>query len=389
MIDLVHLLITAGDGGDGKVSLHREKYVTKGGPDGGHGGDGGSVVLVGSKHINTLKDFSGKKEIVAPRGTKGGRNKMFGPAAEDMVIEVPLGTVVWLTAENEASARRRRKYDAEHILSRGEVEFEEYSVQRPTENPDTRDKDALQPLKKKLRLAEITEDGQRVVLAQGGFGGRGNIAFKSSVRTTPLIAEYGTFGERREITLELKLLADVGLVGYPNAGKSTLLAKITRANPKTASYPFTTIEPNLGVLSFPGGRDVIVADIPGLIEGASEGKGLGLDFLRHVENCRALVFVLFLEEAVVSDEGLSDQQKADLVWTQYQALRAELKTYQAGMLEKPALLTLNKIDIYSEPLLSAIEKRFQKEGETLHAFSGFTGDRLSEILQNLDKLTAL
>lgn len=385
MIDLISLTILAGNGGNGKVSFHREKYVLKGGPDGGHGGDGGSVVLIGTRRFNTLKHYAGKKEIVAEPGVKGGRRKKSGAGGEDIVMEVPLGTVVWLEAENNSSASRREKYGIEHIFTRREARFETYSVQIETGNPNQRPEDAPQPLLQRAKLITITKEGQRVILAQGGFGGRGNIAFKSSSNTTPLEAEYGTFGEQKRVTLELKLLADIGLVGYPNAGKSTLLSKLTRAHPKIANYPFTTLEPNLGVINFPTG-DLVVADIPGLIEGASKGKGLGLDFLRHVENTRVLIFVLFLEESVVSDEGLTDQAKAEMVWEQYQHLQVELKEYQAEMLKKPSIISLNKTDIYAKELTEAIEKRFKKEQQTIHPFSGFTGTGLPELTEEISEI---
>lgn len=387
MIDLISLLITAGDGGDGKISFHREKYVPKGGPDGGVGGDGGSVVLVGTRRFNTLKHFAGKKEILASSGERGGRRKKTGAKGEDTVIEVPLGTVVWLAAESENSALRARKYGIEHTFTRGEVEFERYFVQKATENPVQREKLALQPVEPRRQLIVMTQEGQRVVLAQGGFGGRGNMAFKGPANTTPLEAEYGTFGERKAVTLELKLLADIGLVGYPNAGKSTLLSKVTKAHPKIANYPFTTIEPNLGVLNTPQG-DLVLADIPGLIEGAHEGKGLGRDFLRHIENCRVLVFVLFLEESVVSDDSLSAAQKAEMVWQQYQQLVAELREYRAEMLQKPSLIALNKIDIYSPELVTVMEKRFADEKLQLVPFSGFTGAGLQEVTAQITERAA-
>jgi GTP-binding protein len=199
-------------------------------------------------------------------------------------------------------------------------------------------------------------------------------------------AELGTLGEQKTVTLELKLLADIGLVGLPNAGKSTLLSKITRANPKTADYPFTTLEPNLGVLTLPEGKDLVVADIPGLIEGAHQGKGLGHDFLRHIENTLALVFVLFLEESVVFDEDLTAEQKADLVWAQYQQLQTELREYQVDLLAKPSLIALNKIDLYPAELVTAIEKEFKKTGKEIYAFSGFTGEGLIVLINKLARL---
>ncbi len=389
MIDLVSLLVKAGDGGHGRVSFRREKYVPKGGPDGGQGGSGGDVRLVGSSRVNTLKHYAGKKEIVAQNGAAGGVRQKTGADADDIVLEVPVGTTVWLLAENQASYKRREKYSPEHHLTRGEVTFEQYHLAQEGQGIPPREEDELQPLAEgaeKIQLAEITEAGQEIILCQGGFGGRGNVSFKASTNTTPLQAEYGTFGEQKKISLELKLLADIGLVGLPNAGKSTLLSKITRANPKTADYPFTTIEPNLGVLNLAEGRDLVVADIPGLIEGASQGKGLGHDFLRHIENSQALIFVLFLEESVVSDEGLNDEKRAELVWEQYQQLRTELKEHNPELLAKPSLVSLNKLDLYSPELVAAIEKRFTTENLKLHVFSGFTGKGLEELLSSVAHL---
>jgi len=387
MIDLVKLTLIAGDGGHGRISFRHEKYAPKGGPDGGHGGDGGNIVLRASGHFNTLKHYMGKKEITAGVGETGGRRQKTGERGEDIILEVPLGTVVFLENENHQGLIRRKKYGVSHLLNRNEIEFDKYFTEKEGQGIPFRDADSLLGLDEgKLELVTFTEAGQEVVICQGGFGGRGNTSFKGSTNTTPLEAEYGTFGEKKVITLELKLLADIGLVGYPNAGKSTLLSKITKANPKTANYPFTTIKPNLGVLSLADGRDVVVADIPGLIEGASEGKGLGLDFLRHIENSKMLLFILFLPEEVVSDTNLSDEEKADQVWNQYQALRQELKQYHPALLEKPFLVSLNKIDIYSDELRQAIVNKFVKEKQTLQIFSGFTGDGLSEIKQQIADL---
>ena len=261
-----------------------------------------------------------------------------------------------------------------------------YVAQKETEQPSSPDVGELKFLPEKIKLVEILEEGQKVVLCQGGFGGRGNVSFKSSINTTPLEVEYGSTGEHKKVVLELKLLADIGLVGYPNAGKSTLLSKITRANPKTADYPFTTIEPNLGVLTLPEGKDLVVADIPGLIEGAHSGKGLGYDFLRHIENTRVLLFILFLEENIVSDVNVTSKTKADLVWQQYQHLCSELTAYQTEMLQKPSLIALNKIDIYPAELIKAITSRFQKAQQTILPFSGFTGEGLAELTKQVASL---
>jgi len=385
MIDLVKLTILAGDGGHGRVSYRREKYVLKGGPDGGFGGDGGSVIVRATKKINTLKHFSGKKEIVAKAGEIGGRRKKSGEKAADVILEVPVGTVIWLEAENKISSYRRKKYGVEYPLNRSEVAGEKYFVEKEGQGIPFRPVEELIPVEKQA-LFTFTEADQEVILCQGGFGGRGNISFKSGSNTTPLEAEYGTVGEKKVIIFELKLLADLGLVGYPNAGKSTLLSKITKANPKTANYPFTTIEPNLGVLSLSEGRDVVVADIPGLIEGASEGKGLGLDFLRHIENSQALLYVLFLEEAKLAEASLSNEDKAELVWHQYELLQKELRTYHQALLEKPYLVSINKLDIYDKALQTALVARFKQAGVEVNLFSGFTGVGLGELTKKIEQI---
>ncbi|MFZ5376871.1 MAG: Obg family GTPase [Patescibacteria group bacterium] len=478
MIDLVKLSLIAGNGGNGRVSFRREKFVPKGGPDGGNGGNGGSIVFRGSRGMNTLRHLAGVREIVAQPGQPGGKKKMEGAKAPDTIVEVPVGTVIWLVAENGVSLRRRRR------LGWGEAEFEERikesiidesfaknldsSVKKASFNSSKDNKEGLVPklrrddveiskyyLEKEgqgipylepdeqsvaeelanidfsvgsamldrdeteleggesataasestidqsrikqfifgqqtipaLRLIEITEVGQEVVVCQGGFGGRGNETFKGPSKTTPLEAEYGSQGERKEVVVELRLLADVGLVGLPNAGKSTLLSKITKANPKVANYPFTTLEPNIGILNtnFQGVKDLVVADIPGLIEGASQGKGLGLDFLRHVENCSTLMFVLYLEEALVFDESLSDKEKAQQLWNQYQILKKELAEYHPDLLKKPAILTLNKIDIYSSELIDAINNIFSEQDMILIPFSGVTGQNMDKVVEAMTK----
>jgi len=432
MIDLVKLTLIAGNGGHGRVSFRREKYVPKGGPDGGNGGDGGSIILRGNKGLNTLKQFSHAKKMKAEDGEFGGGRKKWGPKGEDIVIEVPIGTVVWLLDENEISLRRRKRIGLEHIFKRADVRFEKYYLEKEGQRIPEREEDklskemdgetnfdqdvsetkkakqALMKMKKE-KLIEVEKDGQEIVLCQGGFSGRGNDTYKSSVNQVPLEADYGTFGEIKEVIFELRLLADVGLVGFPNAGKSTLLSKVTKAHPKIANYPFTTIEPNLGIMDV-GIRDkkvkeedvsaktsLIMADLPGLIEGASEGKGLGHDFLRHVEHCSVLLYVLYLDENVVFDESLSNGEKAKIVWKQYQDLKKELEQYEeekkkwmedsddklSDLLSKPYVLSLNKIDIYTKELIDAISKLFTKKDEYLMSFSGVTGEGLDELKKKL------
>lgn len=385
MIDLVKLKLVAGNGGDGKVSYHREKYVPKGGPDGGDGGDGGSILIRSKAGMTTLRDYAGSKVIQAERGTNGGRRKRFGEKGSDQILEVPVGTVINLLAENQIAARRRNNtlLSAEAV-SGGKYYLEDENQGIPSRDPD----DELQQLPEKIALFTFTEPDQEFLVCQGGRGGRGNVHFKSSTKTTPLEAEYGGFAEQKLVEFELKLLADVGLVGFPNAGKSTFLSKVTRANPKIANYPFTTIEPNLGIMYLGPGQEkeeLVIADIPGLIEGASEGKGLGLDFLRHIENCQRLMYVLYLDEAVAFDDGQSDIHKARLLWQQYEQLRQELHNYKPQLLEKPAIVTLNKIDLYTNQQIELFRSHFIDKDVNLIFFSTVTGQGLVEIKKALSE----
>ena len=241
-IDLAEIYVKAGDGGDGIVSFHREKYVPAGGPDGGDGGDGGNLIFLADKNLRTLADFRYKRHYKAERGEDGGKRRCSGKKGEDLIIKVPCGTLV-------------------------------------------KDKETG------LILADITRDGQMEIVARAGKGGKGNVHFATATRQVPNFARNGTPGEERWVILELKLLADVGLIGFPNVGKSTLLSMVSSAKPKIANYHFTTLSPNLGVISMGESESFVMADIPGLIEGAHEGVGLGHDFLRHVERTRILIHV--------------------------------------------------------------------------------------------------
>ena len=285
MLDRASICVRGGHGGNGSASFRREKYVPKGGPDGGDGAPGGDVVLVATRQLHDLSHFRHKHHFRAAAGGHGrGANKR-GAVGAELEVKVPVGTEV---------------HDAE-----GEL------------------------------LGDLVREGQRLLVARGGEGGRGNVNFKSSTRRAPNFAEHGLEGEELWLTLTLKLLADVGLVGLPNAGKSSLLAALTRARPKIASYPFTTIEPNLGVLRLPGG-DVVLADIPGLIEGASEGAGLGHRFLAHIERTALLLYVL-------------DGGEGPEAWPQALAtVRAELGAFREGLLQRPALVVVNKADLLDE-----------------------------------------
>lgn len=410
MIDLVKLILVAGDGGRGRVSFLRLRKVPKGGPDGGDGGNGGHVIIRGNKNLATLKHFQGKVLYEANDGVAGDKRKKIGAKGESLILEVPIGTSVGVVAENDIAKKRRTFVGINTLLKRDAVRMQKFHLERegaqiPEQyyqtlqvlgtdeevEPDVQE--ILQATKKvePTIVAEITEDGQEIVICQGGFGGRGNERFKSSINTTPLEAEFGSEGEKRAVVLELKLLADVGLVGFPNAGKSTFLSVVTKARPKIANYQFTTIEPNLGVITYDdagedGLNELVVADIPGLIEGASEGKGLGHDFLRHVENTRVLMFVLALDETEAFDTTITDSDRAELLVDQFNKLKLELEKHSNLLEDKNYLVTINKSDFYSPELIEVIKKRFEAESVVVHFFSGATQTGLSEIKAELRKL---
>ncbi len=414
---MVTLKLQAGDGGHGKVSFRREKYVPKGGPDGGRGGDGGHVIIRGSAALTTLNHFAGVTEVLAEPGGNGGSRKKIGGRGESVVIEVPLGTIVWEIAENPVAAYRRAHVGFESLTPRDEIHKQQYETtlddmgipyRAPLDLklviPEGLLKEdyvvsgklfkQLQDGNHLVRLIEIAEAGQEVIICQGGLGGRGNESFKSGSLTTPLIAEYGAFAESRVVILEQRLLADVGLVGFPSAGKSTLLSVVTKARPKIAAYPFTTLEPNLGILTSSevvehqpgvrtGAREIVLADIPGLIEGASDGKGLGIDFLRHIENTTVLLLVLALDETTIFDESLTPEQKATVLWKQYEILRGELEKHSPALIEKAQCLSINKIDVYAEELRLAIRAVFARSGAEPILFSAITGEGLAELRSRL------
>lgn len=327
-IDEAEIEVKAGDGGDGIVAFRREKYVPRGGPSGGNGGAGGDVVLIADEGMNTLYSFRFTKRYEAERGGRGGGNDRRGKDGADLAIGVPTGTLVRDAATEEV-------------------------------------------------VADLLADGQRAVVARGGRGGRGNSAFKSPTNQAPRHAEKGEPGEHRRLKLELKLIADVGIVGLPNAGKSTLLAAISAARPKIASYPFTTLAPNLGVAEVDQ-RPVVFADIPGLIEGASDGAGLGHQFLRHVERTRLLVHLL---------DGLSGQPLVD-----YAALNEELTAFSQSLAERPQIVALNKIDIPEvRERWPDVRTRLRDAGcDDCHAISAATGENVLMLLRAvLDRLDSL
>jgi len=324
-VDQARIYVKGGDGGNGIVAFRREKYVPLGGPAGGDGGRGGHIVLMADEGLRTLMDFRYKRHYKAERGEHGQGKKMHGRNGEDLVLRVPVGTVV---------------KDADT----GEV------------------------------LADLTEHNQTAIVARGGRGGRGNPRFVSPTRRAPSFAEKGEPGEERWLLLELKLLADVGLVGFPNAGKSTLISRLSAARPKIADYPFTTLVPNLGVVRRPDGDGFVVADIPGLIEGAHQGAGLGHDFLRHIERTRVLVFVLDTAETEGRDVG-----------EDFRALTRELEEYDPKLARRPRIIAANKMDIAGAQ--ANLEKLRQALPEDeIFPISAVTGLGLDTLLHRLYEL---
>lgn len=316
--DEAKIFVRSGDGGDGMISFRREKFVPLGGPDGADGGRGGDVIFTVNPRLNSLIYFHRNVHFRAENGRNGGRRNMTGGQGDDLILEVPPGTLI---------------YDAES--------------------------DAL--------LADLTGADHRAVIASGGRGGRGNARFASSVNQAPRIAERGEPGSERWLRLELKLIADVGIVGVPNAGKSTLLAAVSAARPKIASYPFTTLQPNLGVVALDGDETMVLADIPGLIEGAAAGVGLGHDFLRHIERTRVLIHLV---------DGASQDPLEE--WAM---INQELALYDADLSDRPQLVVLNKLDLPDaqawEPL---IEEHIEAAGYPFHTISAVTGENVREML---------
>ena len=314
-IDYVKILCRSGKGGAGSRHFHRAKYVPKGGPDGGDGGSGGHIILRGNRNMWTLLPLKYRRHIFAGNGESGGAGRSFGKDGEDITIDVPCGTVV---------------YDAET----GDY------------------------------LTEVTDDGQLVKLLRGGRGGLGNWHFKSSTNRTPRYAQPGEPAIEKSVVLELKLLADVGLVGFPNAGKSTLLSSVSAARPKIADYPFTTMEPQIGIVSYRDNRSFVMADIPGIIEGASEGKGLGLRFLRHIERNAVLLFM------VPAD--------ADDITGQYEILLRELRQFNPQLADKHRILAVSKSDMLDDELREAL--RATLPADVPHVFiSSVTGQGITEL----------
>ncbi len=322
------IFVKGGDGGRGCVSFRREKYVPKGGPDGGDGGKGGDVVFVADENLSTLIDFHYKRHYRAERGQHGRGKKQTGRSGEDLVIPVPVGTEI---------------YDAETGVL----------------------------------IADLKQPGQKIVVAKGGRGGRGNAHFATPTNQAPRYAEPGEEGEERWILLKLKLLADVGLVGYPNVGKSTFISAVTNARPEIAPYPFTTLTPHLGTVKLEEGSSFVIADIPGLIEGASEGKGLGIKFLKHIERTRIILHML----------DISEGMEYNLLMEKYGTIRRELEKFKKDLAEKPEIIVLNKIDTLTPEERAGLDETVkllsEATGREVFTISAVTGEGVKEVLYRL------
>ena len=323
-VDYVKLHLTSGNGGKGSAHLHREKYIDKGGPDGGDGGRGGHIILRANPNMWTLYHLKFKRHLKASHGEHGSKSRSTGADGTDVYVDVPLGTVV-------------RETETEKIIH------------------------------------ELIDPGQEIVIAQGGMGGRGNWHFKSSTNQTPRYAQPGMPGEETDITLELKVLADVGLVGFPNAGKSTLLSVLTAAKPKIADYEFTTLKPNLGIVEYRNFQSFVMADIPGIIEGAAEGKGIGHRFLRHIERNSTLLFLIPAD--------------ADDIAEQYHILLDELKRYNPEMLDKERFIAISKSDMLDDELKDAISLELEEQlGLSFMFISSVAQQGLMELKDKLWKM---
>lgn len=326
-VDTAEILVKAGDGGNGAVSFRREKYIAKGGPDGGDGGDGGDVILKANTNMATLLDFRSKEKYAAESGKQGSGTKMTGLNGSDLVIRIPVGTLVYAG-------------------------------------------DTL--------VGDLVTDGQELVIAKGGVGGKGNDKFKSSTNRTPRQFTRGTKGEQKTLKLEIKLIADIGLVGLPNAGKSTLINRLAGIQAKVAQYPFTTLNPNLGVAQLKNSKKVIIADIPGLIEGASEGRGLGDEFLRHIERTKLIVHLV---DPFPLNE---DEDIVETALKNYKIIRTELENYGANLSQKKEIVAINKLDIPQvEERFDEIKTAFRKLKVDAIGISALSGKGVETLINRL------
>jgi GTP-binding protein len=330
-VDHIKISAKAGDGGRGSASFRRESFVPKGGPDGGDGGRGGSIILRADTHTDNLTPFFYEPIIKAKNGENGMGKQCYGKSAPDKIVPVPVGTIVYrLPDENPEPLP---DLEVEHGAAATFVDFSKTPDEPVAEEEEEGPKKSIDPSELEM-IADLTEPGQEFVLCKGGKGGIGNVHFKSSRNRVPTQYTEGEEGESGNFYLELRKIADAGLVGYPNAGKSTLLSRISAAHPKVAPYPFTTLTPHIGVVELSGYRRITVADIPGLVEGAHENIGLGHDFLRHIDRCKLLVFVLDMAGSE-GREPIEDLQK----------LRRELDLYDTKLSERPWLIVANKMDL--------------------------------------------
>lgn len=359
-VDQVKVFAKAGDGGKGCVAFLREKFRPNGGPCGGNGGRGGKVILRATHDLNNLIDQYYAPRLIAKNGNPGGGKEKDGRSGKDLIVRVPCGTLIWKIGSTapESAALPEESEDSEQTLmassttrpvirSSGRARAQEIDLSQEPEPTD----DLVPPEETAELIADLTEDGQEFLLCTGGRGGLGNKNFATATRQTPRFAQPGEPGDEGEYRLELRIIAEVGLVGYPNAGKSTLLTAISHARPKIAAYPFTTLHPQIGIVEFDDYTRLTVCDIPGIIEGAHENVGLGHAFLRHIMRCRILVLLI--------DMAGTDNRKP---WDDYHSILNELEQYHPSLIERPRLVVANKID---EPVAEENLKKFkQKTGET-------------------------
>ncbi len=327
-LDEVVITVRSGDGGKGCVSFRRQRFIPKGGPDGGDGGDGGNVIVRATRRLYTLQDYAYRPSIKAKNGAPGRGKDQSGKKGPDLILEVPLGTIISDDTTGEL-------------------------------------------------IADLVEQDQEVIVARGGKGGKGNKHFATATNRAPRFAQPGTPGEEKRLRLSLKFIADIGLIGYPNVGKSTLLSKLTQARPKIDNYPFTTLVPNLGVLYLETDFPVVIADIPGLVEGASAGKGLGHQFLKHIERTRLLIHVLDVNQHVGSD-----------ILKDFKVLAQELQKYDPTITTKPRLVLINKMDVYDPEIrdIKRLREELEKLGLESFPVSGLTGQGLDSFIQKLRKI---
>lgn len=352
MVDTAKILIRSGKGGDGAVSFRRERFIPEGGPDGGDGGKGGDVYLVTDPNMNTLDDFAHQQKFFAENGQGGRGRQMYGKNGDDLTIKVPIGTVIKMTPVI--------KYSAEGTYGDEKVGRKAH-----------RDAGKVVAVDK---VIDMDKPGMKILIAEGGRGGRGNVRFKGPSNTTPMVSEQGQENMSYEAELELKLLADVGLVGLPNAGKSTLLSVLSNARPKVADYEFTTLEPNLGVLKT-GNIHLVIADLPGLIEGASEGKGLGIKFLKHIERTKVLIHLVSVTNGT-----------AEEIFKKYKLIEKELLGYGTDITTKENIVVLSKIDLVDQEKVDEVVIYFKKKKIDILPISSATQKGIPLLISRMGRI---